>query len=78
MSRPGPTPFQRAQISVETIGVSSAAIQRCYANPNQVRESTYLRICAAVAKLRIKPPPKRTGDESHRGPSKKDRTKGGG
>jgi hypothetical protein len=38
MSKPGPTPFQRAQISVETIGVSSAAIQRCYANPNQVRE----------------------------------------
>jgi len=65
-SKRGPSPFQRAQISVETLGVSSAAIQRCYANPNQVRESTYLRICAAVEKLKIKPPPKRTADESHR------------
>lgn len=46
-----PSPFNRRRLTVETLGISDAAIARAYRDPHSVRESTLLRLQKAAREL---------------------------
>jgi hypothetical protein len=46
-----PSPFNRGRLTVESLGISDAAIARAYRDPASVRESTLLRLQRAAEQL---------------------------
>jgi hypothetical protein len=57
IQRQVPSPFQRRQLSVATVGIDERTILRAYRDPSRVRESTRLRLAEAASKLGLPVPP---------------------
>lgn len=54
-----PGPFDRKRLTVATMGVDERAIKHAYADPNSVRESTWLRLRVAAEQLGLPLPGER-------------------
>jgi hypothetical protein len=52
-----PSPHERRQLSVATLGIDDRTIIRAYLRPDRVRESTRLRLAEAIRKLGLPPLP---------------------
>lgn len=54
-----PGPFDRKRLTVQTMGVDERAIKKAYADPNSVREATWLRLRVAAEQLGLPLPRER-------------------
>jgi hypothetical protein len=52
-----PSPHERRQLSVASLGIDDRTIIRAYLEPGRVRESTRIRLVAAAQQLGLAPPP---------------------
>jgi hypothetical protein len=62
-----PSPHERRQLSVASLGIDERTIIRAYLEPGRVRESTRIRLAVAALQIGLAPPP-RPSDED--GPEK--------